>query len=376
MRFSLKRTWAILKKEFIQLKRDTVTLRMIVLMPLMQLILFGYALNTDPKNLPTGVICQDNSALARALLQGLRETQYFALNTILSDDRHGHDALRRGDLLFVITIPSNFERDTIRGEKPALLIEADGSDPVAISGALAAASGMLRTVLERELKGTLSDLMGAPLPIKLQTHQLYNPEGFTRYNIVPGLIAIILTMTGVMMTSLAMTRERERGTMENLLAMPVSPLEVMVGKLTPYVLIGFFQSILIIFCAKMLFGVPILGSLLLLFFALAIFITCNMALGFTISTIALNQTQALQMSFMVMLPSIMLSGFLFPFLGMPSWAQFLGMLIPAKHFIKISRGILLKGSGFFEIAPALIALGLFMVLISALAARCYRQTLD
>ncbi|MBB65762.1 MAG: mannose-1-phosphate guanyltransferase [Waddliaceae bacterium] len=376
IRFSFQRALAVLVKEFIQLKRDTVTLRMIIAIPLMQLLLFGYALNTDPKHLPTAVLSQDNSSIARALLSGLVNTEYFSIDYNLESDEQGHELLRRGDVLFVISIPNHFERDLVRGERPKLLIEADASDPVAVSGAVAAANGMLSNVLEEELEGPLLSLLNGPPPIEIRTHQLYNPEGFTRYNIVPGLIAIILTMTGIMMTSLAMTRERERGTMENLLAMPVSPLEVMVGKITPYVLIGFFQATLVIFFAKTLFGVPIIGNLGLLFSALMIFITCNMALGFTISTMAQNQTQALQMSFMVMLPSIMLSGFLFPFLGMPRWAQTIGNMIPATHFIRISRGVLLKGSNFIEIWPSLWALLLFMVVITLIAMRCYRQTLD
>ena len=347
-RFSLRRTFAILLKEFIQLKRDKITLRMIIAIPIMQLLLFGYALNTDPKNLPTAVLSKDNSALSRALIGGLVNTEYFSIDQSLQSDKEGHRLLKRGDVLFVITIPNHFERSLIRGDRPQLLIEADASDPVAISGALSAANGMLQTVLNQELKGPLSYLVNNPPAVEIRSHQLYNPEGFTRYNIIPGLIAIILTMTGIMMTSLAMTREQERGTMENLLAMPVSPFEVMIGKIIPYVLIGFFQSALIVVFAKHLFDIPIIGSLTLLFSTLTIFITCNMALGFTLSTLAKNQAQALQMSFMVMLPSIMLSGFLFPFLGMPKWAQVLGQMIPATHFIRISRGILLKGSDFLD----------------------------
>jgi ABC-2 type transport system permease protein len=376
MFFSITRALAVFKKELIQLKRDVVTLRLIILMPLMQLILFGYALNTDPKHLPTAVLCYDHSSLARAIVQGLKNTQYFSITHTISSDRQGEALLKSGEVLFVVTIPASFERDTLRGEKPAFLIEADGSDPVAVSGALAAAQGCLQAVLAQECTGPMQSLLSEPPPITLLSQHLYNPEGFTRYNIVPGLIAIILTMTGVMMTALAMTREQERGTMENLLAMPISPLEVMSGKIMPYVLIGFFQAILIVFCARTLFGVPIVGNITVLFGALAIFITCNMGLGFTISTLAQNQTQALQMSFMVTLPSIMLSGFLFPFLGMPQWAQILGTLIPAKHFIKISRGVLLKGSDFGDLLPSFLALLCFMIMMTALARRCYRQTLD
>lgn len=374
--FSLRRARTILVKEFIQLKRDTVTLRMIVMIPVIQLLLFGYALNTDPKHLPTAVFSQDNSSTARAIVAGLKNTDYFSIDYDIRSDQEGHELLKSGQVLFVLTIPAHFERDLVRAEHPNILIEADASDPVATSGALAAANGMLSRVFTEELKGPLAALQSNPPPFGLRLQKLYNPEGFTRYNIVPGLIAVILTMTGIMMTALSMTRERERGTMENLLAMPVSALEVMVGKITPYVMIGFFQSTIIVVVAKVLFDVPILGDLGLLSLATLIFITCNMAIGFTISAAAQNQTQALQMSFMVMLPSILLSGFLFPFRGMPDWAQVVGNILPATHFINISRGVMLKGSSFLEVWPHLWPLLLFMVVITLIAMKRYRRTLD
>lgn len=374
--FSFRRARAILAKEFIQLRRDTVTLRMIVMIPIMQLLLFGYALNTDPKHLPTAVISQDSSPIARAFVAGLKNTDYFSIDHEPRSDAEATEMLQRGDVLFVVSIPPNFERDLLRGEKPKLLIEADASDPVATSGALSAANGMMDRVLKEELKGTLAPLRPAKPPVELRLHRAYNPEGFTRYNIVPGLIAIILTMTGIMMTALAITRERERGTMENLLAMPVRPLEVMVGKITPYVVIGFVQAAIIVAVAWALFQVPVVGSLWLLAATLIIFITCNMAIGFTLSAAAENQTQAIQMSMMVTLPSIMLSGFLFPFRGMPEWAQVIGNIMPATHFINISRGILLKGSGMAEIWPHVWPLLVFMAAITLIAMKRYRRTLD
>ncbi len=374
--FSLRRARTVLHKELIQLKRDTVTLRMIILIPIMQLLLFGYALNTDPKHLPTAINSQDNSAIARAVVAGLNNTEYFSIDHQVQSDREGHDLLKNGDALFVITIPAHFERDLIRKQRPAILIEADASDPVASAGALAAANGMLARIIAEEIDGPLSYLKNTPPPFHLVVQKLYNPEGFSKYNIVPGLIGTILTMTGIMMTALSMTRERERGTMENLLAMPISPLEVMAGKISPYVLIGFFQSAIIVLLAKLLFDVPIIGSLWLLALSTLIFITCNMAIGFTISAAAQNQTQALQMSFMVMLPSIMLSGFLFPFKGMPGWAQLIGDLIPTTHFINISRGIMLKGSNLVDIWPHFWPLLVFMIVITLIAMRRYRRTLD
>jgi ABC-2 type transport system permease protein len=375
-RFSLRRARAILIKEFTQLGRDSVTLRMIVFIPILQLLLFGYALNTDPKGLPTAVLSQDNSLIARSVLAGLKNTEYFSIDYSIDSQQQGHTLLQQGAVLFVITIPQNFERDLIRQQHPKILIETDASDPVATSGALAAANGMLSTVLTHDLKGTLSKLQAKPAAMEFTLHKLYNPEGFTRYNIVPGLIAIILTMTGIMMTALAMTRERERGTMENLLAMPVKPLEVMAGKIFPYVLIGFLQSSIIVLVAKLLFAVPIVGSITLLAGMLLIFITCNMALGFTLSAVAQNQTQAMQMSIMITLPSILLSGFLFPFKGMPEWAQIIGNLMPATHFIVISRAILLKGSSFNEIWPHVWPLILMMLVITLIAMKRYRRTLD
>ena len=374
--FSLRRAKAILVKEFVQLGRDRITLRMIIMVPLMQLLLFGYALNTDPKHLPVAVISQDNSEISRAFIAGLKNTEYFSIDYDISSDAKGEELLKRGDVLFVVSIPAHFQRDMVRGERPKILMEVDASDPVAAASALGAANGMLTTVLSEVLKGPLSDLASAPPPIEVSYHRLYNPEGFTRYNIVPGLIALILTMTGIMMTAMAITKERERGTMENLLAMPVTPLEVMAGKIMPYVMIGFLQSGLIVLAAWGLFGVPVVGSLWLLAGALVVFISCNMALGFTLSAAAENQTQAMQMSVMVTLPSVMLSGFLFPFRGMPLWAQMIGNIMPATHFMSISRGIMLKGSNFSEIWPHLWPLMLFMVAITLIAMKRYRRTLD
>ncbi|MGE4314314.1 MAG: ABC transporter permease [Pseudobdellovibrionaceae bacterium] len=374
--FSLRRAKAILMKEFIQLKRDEVTLRMIVMIPIIQLLLFGYALNTDPKHLPTAILSLDNSELSRAVVAGLKNTEYFAIDHEVTSDEAGHALLKSGEVTFVVTIPAHFERDVVRGTQPEILIEADAADPVAASGALAAAQGMMERIFTEQLKGSLAHLKTGPPAFSLRTQRLYNPEGFTKYNIVPGLIAIILTMTGIMMTALAITRERERGTMENLLAMPVSPLEVMAGKITPYVVIGFIQAVIIVVAAKVLFDIPIVGDLGMFAIATLIFISCNMAIGFTLSAAAQNQTQAMQMSMMVTLPAIMLSGFLFPFRGMPLWAQIIGNMMPATHYINISRGILLKGSNFAEIWPHFWPMLVFMVVITLIAMKRYRRTLD
>lgn len=373
---SSSRIYAILKKEFTQLKRDRSTFAMILLIPIVQLLLFGYAINNDPKHLPTAVISRDNSIFARSFITGLKNSEYFNISSNIRSDEEGRELLQKGKVQFVITIPENYGRDLIRGNIPDILVEADATDPTATMGAIAALNGILDSVLERDLKDGFSQLIGTPPPVNIIIHKLYNPEGFTRYNIVPGLIGMVLTLTGVMMTALALTKERERGTMENLLAMPVKAIEVMVGKIAPYVLIGYFQSMMILLAAKFLFDVPIIGSLWLLSLSLIFFIICNLSLGFSISTVAKNQTQAMQMSFMVFLPSIMLTGFMFPFVGMPNWAQSLGSLIPMTYFVRIVRAILLKGGTFVEIWPNLWPLMLFMVLISAFTIKVYKKTLD
>lgn len=286
------------------------------------------------------------------------------------------DLVHSGRAQFIITIPENFGRDLVRGDRPKILVQADATDPVATSGALASLSGAIDRVARQELRGATEDLKQSAPPVEVILQRMYNPEGFTRYNIVPGLIAILLTMTGIMMTAMTMTKERERGSMENLLAMPCRPLEVMIGKIAPYVIIGYIQAFIVVVVAKLLFAIPILGSLWLLSGALFVFITCNMALGFTLSAAAQNQAQALQASMMMMMPSFMLSGFIFPFRGMPEWAQWIGNMLPATHFINISRGILLKGNDLIQIWPHLWPQLAFMVVITFIAMKRYRQTLD
>lgn len=374
--FSLRRTWAIMIKEFRQLRRDRSTFAMMILVPIMQLLLFGYAINSDPKHMPTAVLAQDHGIFARSFIAGLKNSDYFSIDREATSEMEARLLLQQGKVQFVVSIPENFERNIIRGEKPSLLIEADATDPTASAGALGAVGGILDMIVKQEFIGPLSFLKGKANPIQVQVHRLYNPEGFSRYNIVPGLMGIVLTMTGVIMTALALTRERERGTMENLLSMPVRPIEVMTGKITPYVLIGYVQSFLIIMASRYLFDVPIIGNIGLLSVALIVFIICNLALGFTMSAASQNQMQAMQMSFMVMLPSILLSGFMFPFWGMPKWAQIIGSFLPATYFIRIVRSVLLKGGDFIEIWPHFWPLLIFMLFITALAMKLYRRTLD
>lgn len=374
--FSFSRMRAIMGKEFTQLLRDRITFRMIIVIPIMQLLIFGYAINSDPKHLPTAVLAQDHSQFARTLVAGLKNSEYFSIDYEIASPAQGQELLQQGAVQFVVTIPEGFGRDIVRGTQPEMLIEADATDPIAAATALAAVPGVLQTALAHDLTGPLAPLLGKADAVSVQVHRSYNPEGFSRYNIVPGLIGTILTMTGIMMTAIAITRERERGTMENLLAMPVSPIEVMAGKIAPYIIIGYIQSAIIVMAAKYLFGVPILGSLLLLGIVLLFFISCNMALGFTLSAGAQNQMQAMQMTMFIALPSILLSGFLYPFRGMPLWAQAIGGMIPNTYFIRVVRGILLKGNGWPEIWPNFWPLVLFLIAVTVIAMKRYRRTLD
>ncbi|MBF0496037.1 MAG: ABC transporter permease, partial [Deltaproteobacteria bacterium] len=343
--FSFRRLWAMIIKEFRQMRRDRVTFAMMIGIPLMQLILFGFAINSDPKNLPTAVLTADNSPFSRTIIAALQNSLYFSLVKQLNNETEAQRLLTLGQVQFVINIPVDFSRKLIRGEKPLLLLQADASDPAAVSNAVAAIRLLASTVLERDLKGILGDLKPGFTPVDLRIHPMYNPENITQYNIVPGLMGVVLTMTMVIITSLAVTRERERGTMENLLTTPVRPLEVMLGKLIPYVVVGYLQMSLIILAARVLFKVPLEGSLLLLYSASLLFIGASLAVGLTFSTVAKNQLQAVQMSFFFFLPSILLSGFMFPFRGMPEWAQWVGSILPLTHYLRLVRGINLKGNG-------------------------------
>jgi ABC-2 type transport system permease protein len=375
-RFNFRRFGAVVLKEFIQMRRDRLTFAMMLGIPLLQLILFGYAINVNPKHLPADVLLGDNGPQGRTLLYAFKNTDYFSFVRLLKNERDGREALARGDAQFVISIPPNFSRDLLRGDKPAVLVEADATDPVATGYALSSLSALLTSALQNDLKGPLAYLNGTSGPFDLHVHPLYNPEINTQYNIVPGLMGVILTMTMIMITGLAITRERERGTMENLLSMPTRPLEVLVGKITPYILVGYIQLSLILVMAHFLFGVPVLGSVLLLYAAAFVFIVANLALGIMFSTIARNQLQAMQMAFFVFLPSILLSGYLFPFRGMPAWAQAIGEVLPLTHFLRIARGILLKGNGLWDIAPEIWPIALFAVVALSIGVKRYHQTLD
>ena len=367
-----RRTYAMMAKEFIQLRRDRVSFAMIVAIPVMQLLLFGYAINTTPHHLPSAVLLQEESDLARSVLKALENTAYFRFVYEVHDVDDFDNLLKSGKVLFGVEIPRGFERAVRRGDKPALLVAADATDPVAASSALGSLGMIVQTALQHDLY-----IGDAPaLPFEIRAHARYNPAAESRLNIVPGLVGTILTMTMLIFTALSVTREIERGTMESLLSMPIKPVEVMLGKIVPYILVGFIQAFLIVNIGVFLFGVPVLGNLLLLAALSTLFIAANLAIGYTFSTIAQNQLQAIQMSFMFFLPSILLSGFMFPFAGMPTWAQYVGECLPLTHYLRIVRAIMLKGATMQNLRFDTLALAALMLIAMTIAVTRFRRTLD
>jgi ABC-2 type transport system permease protein len=386
--FSISRWLGIVGKEFIQLKRDRLTFGMIVGIPIIQLVLFGFAINSDPKHLPTAALIADRSEFSRSIIAGLKNSDYFAFIGEARGEADANRMLATGEAQFVVNIPADFSKRLVRGEHPAILLEADATDPTATGNAIAAVNQLAATVLTRDLTGPLAALAPAPAPtgapgtfagatpFEVRVHARYNPEAITAYNIVPGLLGVILTMTMVMMTGLAITRERERGTMENLLATPATALEVMTGKIVPYIAIGLIQVTLVVTLAQLVFGVPMQGSYGVLYLCVLLFIAANLMLGLTISAVAQNQLQAMQMTFFFFLPSMLLSGFMFPFRGMPDWAQTIGQALPLTHFLRVVRGVLLKGNGWSEILPEAWPIAVFMLVVIAVGLRFFRSTLD
>ena len=374
--FSGRRWWSVVRKEFLQLRRDRITFAMMVGIPIMQLALFGYAINSDPKHLLTGLLVQDHSEFTRSFVAGMKASNYFDVVGELPDEEAARAALARGALQFVLTIPPDFSRRLLRGERPALLLEADATDPSATGNAIAAALKLPQSVATKDLVGPLTRLAGGQPPFEVRLHSLYNPEGITQYFIVPGIMGVILSMTLVLMTGLAITRERERGTMENLLAMPVSPLEVMSGKMVPYIFIGLIQASIILLAAALMFHVPFAGSLVTFYCAALFFIAGNLTVGISLSSLAQNQLQAMQLTMFYFLPNILLSGFMFPFQGMPAWARYIGEALPLTHFNRLVRGIMLKGNGWPDLWTDIWPIGLFIVLVMFVALRFYRRTLD
>jgi ABC-2 type transport system permease protein len=371
-----RRMWAIIVKEFVQMRRDRMTFATMLFVPVLQLTLFGFAINTDPKHMPTAVLVRDEGPLTRAVLQAMKNTDYFDFSEQVRSSDELDRLVRSGTVQFAVEIPAGFERDVRRGDRPAILVIADATDPVATGTAISAVQGVIDTALRRDLRGPDAPVMKARSPFEITLQRRYNPEGITQYNIVPGLLGVVLTMTMMMFTALAVTREIERGTMESLLSMPIKPVEIMIGKIAPFVLVGFVQMTIILVAAHYVFGVPILGSVLLLITLSTLFAASNLAVGYTFSTVAQNQLQAVQMTFFFFLPNFLLSGFAFPFRGMPHWAQWIGEVLPLTHFIRIVRGIMLKGNGFTDMRLDVAALAIFMFAAMALALFRFRKTLD
>jgi ABC-2 type transport system permease protein len=376
MQFSLARLRALIVKEFIQMRRDRLTFAMMVGIPLAQLVLFGFAINADPKHLPAAVLVADRGPHGRTIVSALENSSYFDVVRELHTEKEAREALARGTVQFVVNVPEDFSRRLLRGERPALLVEADATDPGTTGNAIGSLPAILDSALKHDLVGPLANLAATAPPVELRVHAHYNPEAITQYNIVPGLMGVVLTMTMVLITALAITRERESGTMENLLSMPTRPAEVLIGKIVPYILVGYIQVALILLAAALLFHVPMLGSVTVLLLVAFVFIIANLAVGITFSTIAENQRQAMQMGFFFFLPQILLSGFMFPFRGMPHWAQVLGELLPLTHFLRIVRGLLLKGNGFADSLFELWPIALFAVIALTIGVKRYRQTLD
>ncbi|MGA2027417.1 MAG: ABC transporter permease [Syntrophobacteraceae bacterium] len=374
--FSPARFWAVVFKEFVQMRRDRLTFGMMLGIPLLQIVLFGYAINVDPKHLSAAVLLADNGPQGRTLLHAIQNCSYLDFVRELKSESEANEVLKRGEVQFVIDIPENFTRDLLRGDRPAILVEADATDPAATSNAIGSLRILLNTALQNDLKGPFAFLTGEDNSIDLRIHARYNPEAITQYNIVPGLIGVMLQMTMTVVTGLAITRERERGTMETLLSMPTRPIEVMTGKIIPYILVGYIQLLLILSAGFFLFHVPMAGNLLLLLAAALIFIIATLAVGITFSTVAQNQLQAVQMGWFFFLPSLLLSGFMFPFRGMPHWAQMVGELFPLTHFLRIARGILLKGNGLQDIIPEIWPILLFIAFAMTVAIKGYRRTID
>ena len=374
--FSFSRWLGIVGKEFIQLKRDRLTFGMIVGVPIIQLVLFGFAINSDPKSLPTMLLDVDKSEFSRSIASALANSGYFAFIGEASGEDDADRALATGRTQFVVTIPAGFSRALIRGERPDVLVEADATDPTATGNAVAALRQIAQSALAHDLIGPLAPLAGTPGAFTMVVHPRYNPEAVTQYNIVPGLMGVILTMTMVLMTGLAITREQERGTMENLLSTPATALEVMTGKIVPYVMIGLLQVTIVLVLARLIFKVPMQGNAGVLYLAVLLFIAANLTLGLTFSSIARNQLQAMQMTFFFFLPSILLSGFMFPFRGMPRWAQAIGEVLPLTHFLRIVRGVLLKGNAVTDVLSETWPIVAFMTVVMLIGLRTFKSTLD
>ena len=373
---SAGRLSALLVKETIQMRRDRLTFAMMLGIPLIQLMLFGFAINLDPKNLPAALVAPTQDRFTRAMVSALELTGYYRFVTTEATAAEAEAMIQRGDVSFVVTVPSDFGSRVERGDAPTILIEADATDPAVASGAISTLGTVAAEALSRETGDEAMAERQSSSALSVVVHRRYNPEGITQYNIVPGLLGVILQLTMVMMTAMALTRETERGTMENLLSMPATPLEIMLGKVLPYLAVGAVQVVVVLVAARAIFGVPFVGALPLLLGGILLFVLALVILGYLISTAARTQMQAMQLTFFFFLPSLMLSGFMFPFRGMPGWAQVLGEIFPLTHFLRLIRGVMLKGADAATVAGPLAALALFVVVLAGAALLRFRRTLD
>lgn len=374
--FSLRRLWTMIAKEGIQMRRDRITFAMMLGVPLMQLLLFGFAINNDPKHLPAALVAPTQDRFTRAMVTALELTGYYHFEYPDASAAEAESLIARGDVSFVVTVPSDFGRRVERGDAPQILIEADATDPAVASGAISTLGTVAADALLRESESEAPAAEAALSRLNVVVHRRYNPEGITQYNIVPGLLGVILQMTMVMMTSMALTRETERGTVENLLSMPVTPIEIMLGKVLPYFVVGAVQVAVVLTAARAIFGVPFVGGLPLLLGGVFIFVLALVILGYLISTVARTQMQAMQLTVFYFLPSILLSGFMFPFRGMPGWAQVLGEMLPITHFLRLIRAVMLKGADYAAVARPMAAMGVFALVFAVLALLRFRRTLD
>lgn len=374
--FSWQRLKAMIRKEFIQMRRDRATFAMIIGVPLIQVVLFGFAINSDPRHLNAALLVNDQSVFTRSFVKAMENSSYFKFVTEARSEAEAETLLAQGQVQFVLTIPTDFTRRLVRHQYPEILLEADATDPAATSGAISTIHQLVQQVFTDQFKGQLDYLNATPPALNVNVHAKYNPAGITQYNIVPGLIGVVLNMTLTMITAIAITRERERGTMENLLATPLQPAEVVIGKIVPFILLAYVQITLILLAAKFIFSVPLLGSIGLLYLLSLPFVTANLSVGIAISTAAKNQLQAVQLAIFYFLPSILLSGFMFPYAGMPAWARAIGSILPLTHFLRIIRGILLKGNGFSLVWPSVWPILVFLSVILLIAVKRYRRTLD
>ncbi|QHM73068.1 ABC transporter permease [Mixta intestinalis] len=372
--FSFLRWIGVVIKEIHELRRDKISMAMVVITPLLQLTILGYAVNMDARNIPTALLNYDTEQMSQVFVSAAQNTGYFSMIPFQSE-KQARSAFVRGDIIFIITIPQGFSRDMLRGEKPQILVQGDAIDPLTIGNALSAITQAAKTMFQQDLPPSMRSELKED-DFELVIHRMFNPEGITQYNTIPGIIGSILSTTLVLMTALAITRERESGAIENLLISPLTSLEVITGKIVPYVLIGIFQSLLILLCAVYLFGIPLLGNVFLLFLVLFVYVFLCLSIGITISSLAQNQLQALQMSSFYFIPSVMLSGFISPFISMPVWAQWIGSCLPLTYFIRLIKGIMLKGYGFIDLLSDLLPLGLLALIIVGIALKSFRKTLD